>query len=107
MKTKHFSMTHRGKLFIEKSEQQISLKDFQKKKAGTSNAQLPALPELPPREATGDVGNIKKDDTAKENINIEERVAYSISVEATQTKETVSNINPEDRQDLILGEIIM
>ena len=106
MKTKHFSMTHCGQLYIEKSEQQISFKDFQKK-FGTLNAQLPALPELPPREATGDVVNIKKDDTAKENINIEERVAYSISGEATQTKETVSNINPEDKQDLILEEIIM
>ena len=105
MKTRHFPMTHRGKLYIEKGEQQISFKDFQKN-VGTSNAQLPALPELPPREAIGDVDNIEKVDTAKENINIEERGAYSISVEATQSKETVSNINPEDKQDLILEEIM-
>ena len=59
MKTKHFPMTHHGKLYIEKSEQQISFKDFQKK-FSTSNAQLPALPELPPREATGNLVNFKK-----------------------------------------------
>ena len=94
MKTRHFPMTHRGKLFIEKGEQQISFKDFQND-VGTSNAQLPALPELPPREAIGEIDNIEKVDTAKENINIEERGAYSISVEATQSKETVSHINPE------------
>ena len=105
MKTRHFPMTHLWKLYIEKGEQQISFKDFQKN-VGTSNAQLPALPELPLREAIGDVDNIEKVDTAKENINIEERGAYSISVEATQSKETVSNINPEDKQDLILEEIM-
>ena len=106
MKTKQFPMTLCGKLYIERGEQQISFKDFLKN-VGTSNTQLPAFPELPPREAGGDVVNIEKDDTAKENINIEERGAYSISVEATQTKETVFNINPEDKQDLILEEIIM
>ena len=91
MKTRHFPMTHRGKLYIEKGEQQISFKDFQKN-VGTSNAQLPALPELPPREAIGDVDNIEKVDTAKENINIEERGAYSISVKATKLKENLCNI---------------
>ena len=106
MKIKQFPMTHRGKLYIEKGEQKIFFKDFQKN-VGSSNAQLPALPELPPREATGDVVDIEKDDTAKENINIKERGAYSISVEATQSNETVSNINQEDKQDLILEEIIM
>ena len=61
---------------------------------GTSNA----LPELPPGEEIVDVDTIEKDDTNKENINIEERGAYCISVEATQPKETVSNINPEDNK---------
>jgi hypothetical protein len=40
MKTKHFPMTHRGKLYIKKSEQQISFKDFQKN-VGTSNTCSP------------------------------------------------------------------
>ena len=105
IETRHFPMTHHGKLYNEKGEQQIFFKDFQKK-VGTSNAHLPSLPELPPREAIGDVDNIEKDDTAKENINIEERGAHSILVETTQSKETVSNINPEDKQDIILEEII-
>ena len=81
-----------GSLYIEKGEQQISFKGFQKG-VGTLNAHLPALPELPPREAIGDVDNIEKDDTAEENINIEERGAYSISVGTTQSKETVFKIN--------------
>ena len=60
-------MTQRGKLYIEKCEQNISFQDFQKD-VGTLNAQLPALPELPPREAIGDVDNIEKDDTAKKKL---------------------------------------
>ena len=58
MKTRHFPMTHHGKLYSKKGEQQISFKDFQKN-VGTSNAQLPSLPEFPPREAIGDVDNIE------------------------------------------------
>ena len=88
MKSTHFPMSHCGKLYIKKGEQQTSFKDFQKNVC-TSNAQLPALPELLPREAISDVDNIEKDDTAKEIINIEERGAYIISVEATQSKESV------------------
>ena len=104
MKTRHFPITHHGKLYHKKGKQQIYFRDL-KENFGTSNAQLPALPEFPPREAIGDVENIKKDDAAKELFIIEEREAYSISVEATLSKETVSNINPEDKQDIILKEI--
>ena len=53
-----------------------------------------------PREAIGDIDNIEKDDTAKENINIEERGAYSILVGATQLKETVPNKNPKIRSNI-------
>ena len=42
----------------------------------------------------------------KKNCNIEERGEYSNSVEATQSKETVANKNLEDKQDLIMEEII-
>ena len=63
MKTRHFPMTCHGKLYNEKGEQQICFKDFQKN-VGTKNAQLPALPELPPTEAIGDVDIVEKDDTA-------------------------------------------
>ena len=41
---------------------------------------------LPHREAIGDIDKIEKDDTAKENINIEERGAHNISVEATHQR---------------------
>ena len=77
-------------LYNETGKQHIAFQYFHKN-VGTSNAQHPALPKLPPREAIGDIDNIEKDDTAKENINIEERGAYIILVEVTQSKETVSN----------------
>ena len=63
IKTRHFPMTHHGKLYNKRVSNKSPLKIF-KKNVGRSNAQLPALPEFSPREAIGDVDNIEKDDAA-------------------------------------------
>ena len=46
--------------YIKKRVSNKSALNIFKKNIGTSNAQLPALPELPPTESIGDIDNIEK-----------------------------------------------